>query len=237
MATPGLADNNSFRFLADNDPDLSRAWSVCLDGYTEGTYQQRQELLDSVATLRNEFLRTFSLITDSIERNYVTALFYVYLKSQWTILNLRSGYLLARGQIDMRNMCRCGLLSALLDRVERTLTPTQVFLATNFLTNTLTMNAEADHTGNNPAAEVTPFRDSTDGVPEPSPELRARVQQLEAELAIARAREQVLVSEFGTSDPDTIVAEFRSARNDLGLLDELETTLGSIERSMRYVNA
>lgn len=233
--------------LSENDPELREAWNTCLDSFSGASPQQKQELLNSVAIFQSEFIRTLELVSDPVDRAYLTALFYINLKSQWTILNARSGYLIEVGQIDMRNMCRSGLLSALLSKVEEWIPSKQVDEIVHFLTSKVAMSSsesprENSHSqigddGRDNDLGSSPVGDKDSDTREVFTNLVLRITQLEEDLADLRTRNKALVNEFGTCDPETIISRYRDAKSDLNLLDELQSAIGTMERSMIYVNS
>ncbi|MDX1931348.1 MAG: hypothetical protein SFU56_01960 [Capsulimonadales bacterium] len=192
--------------LVENSPDLRDQWNRCLNGYAGSTPIQRQDLLNFVASLRSEFLQTLELVTDPTEREWLTSLFYAQLKCQWTIANLRSGYLAARGRIDSRGICRSGLLAALLGWVEPALSEPMVEAITDFLSQPVHLNRQD---------------------PDEVRFLRERLAVLEK---TSEERESGLRTAFGTTDIELIRASVEVSAQTADLLAALDRGLADMER-------
>jgi hypothetical protein len=123
---------------------LNHDWATCLEQYEGATEQERQECLEPVAALRNEFVKTLEAVTDDNERDVVFAVFYILLKSQWMLFNVHSGYLISAGKLDLRLMCRSGLVSALLERIESAIPPDIIHAITQFISQPTARPGEID---------------------------------------------------------------------------------------------
>jgi hypothetical protein len=63
-----------------------------------------------------------------------------------------------------------------------------------------------------------------------------KMNQLEAELTVLRKRDAYLRAKLGTSDPEAIVAKVEAASNSPSVYDQLRDVLGSLEKSIEFVN-
>ena len=102
---------------------LSAIWKQCLDGWEGATASERASVLNMVASLRDRFSGDFVGCGGHEERESLTAVFYVLVRSQWILRNIQSGYQLLSGDLDRGICCESGMLSALLGAIESCLKP------------------------------------------------------------------------------------------------------------------
>ena len=99
-------------------PDLEREWQGCLSAWENSLPAQRADCRASVVSLRDQFLRVLTDVNDAQEREVVTAIFYVLIKSKWILINTQIGYQILSDNLDEALICRAGLLSAMVGRME-----------------------------------------------------------------------------------------------------------------------
>jgi len=284
---------------------MEETWQIYLDDLEGVSNDEKQTYLNQIVALREEFLRTLLVVQDAHEREMVCAVFYILLKSQWMLLNLHSGYLIREGQLDLRVVCRSGMLSALLDRVEKTLTEEQLHRITQFISQPLAgeddlfplselrfssvlgekvqkilqeivwesgeefnpktvtsregelarllqeqqrelekiyaeqevMEQEFQKISQNQSVLLFSWLQSgaaTEALARA--EMAEKMNQLEAELTVLRKRDAYLRAKLGTSDPEAIVAKVEAASNSPSVYDQLRDVLGSLEKSIEFVN-
>jgi hypothetical protein len=261
---------NSILSITPNIQDLVRgeelmaAWKECVAGEDDAELRECQWWMAAVAAQRNEFLETLEDVPDQRDRDVLVATFYIALKSQWMMLNIRSGYRISAGKLDSILYCRSGLLSALLDRVERALPPVQVHRLTEFLSRPLELEEDkeqfplglledtavsqnaSEQTGGEISAEqrTSAERAALDAVfgRVDAEEivakfhlLRNQVEELEDRSRQRERDQQRLQEVFGTADAESIIRQIQAAEERLGALEELQQMLGSIEESIHLV--
>jgi hypothetical protein len=261
---------NSIISITPNIQDLVRgeelmaAWKECVVGEDDAELRECQWWMAAVAAQRNEFLETLEDVPDQRDRDVLVATFYIALKSQWMMLNIRSGYRISAGKLDSILYCRSGLLSALLDRVERALPPVQVHRLTEFLSRPLELEEDkeqfplglledtavsqnaSEQTGGEISAEqrTSAERAALDAVfgRVDAEEivakfhlLRNQVEELEDRSRQRERDQQRLQEVFGTADAESIIRQIQAAEERLGALEELQQMLGSIEESIHLV--
>lgn len=139
----GFSAGIDIHHLVENDA-LNQDWATCLAQYEGATEEEQRACLEPVAALRTEFIKTLAAVTDENERDVVFAVFYILLKSHWMLFNVRSGYLINAGILDLRLMCRSGLISALLDRIEQAIPPDIIHSITQFISQPTARAGELD---------------------------------------------------------------------------------------------
>ena len=217
---------------------LRAAWHECTSSLENSTPEEIKDCQTSVASLRSEFLNALKDVPDDADRDVLSTVFYINLKSQWILLNIWSGYKIASGRPDEILMCRLGMVSALLDRVEKAISPDDVSIINDFLAH--------------PVSRPTPLGDVLNPLPPiellslPSlshhnsrklREMREAIAAQEAAMVEKRKNDALLAQTFGTADGDEIVAKFRDAQNQLAVLQDLQALMGGVEASMNFVNS
>jgi hypothetical protein len=239
--------DTEIRELVQND-ELMQAWQEYLAGVESAELEERQRCLAAVASQRNEFLETWEDVSDEQDRTVLTAIFYIFLKSQWMMINTRCSYLLSNGQIDPTLMCRSGLISALLGRVERALTPQDVERITQILSAPLgeddlfplprVARAPAPKDLNEYALfdrklETTFGRVSAEEIIGRFTDLNSRLAALEEEENKHRNDSALLKNAMGTPETEALIYRFRTSQSRLAQMEELSQLMGSIEDSVQ----
>jgi|GEM_PF-2768429 len=215
--------------------ELDRAWQTCLESLEGYSPAEKNLFLTPLVSLREEFLRAMNAVQDEYEQVVVCAMFYIQLKSHWMLLNLHSGYLIREGQLDIEIICRSGLISALLDRVEKTLDPQHIHRITRFISQPLATEEEDElfplselKTPGTITEKVQMLLESGKTHPAgsgiaPSEEvlIRRLMEQQQALERMQRDRE-ILEQEFGRVSAKQICELFANMRRSMStLLDKL----------------
>ncbi len=218
--------------------DLRLAWQACTSSINHYSLAEQKDCMASVATLRSEFLTAYADVPDEDDRTVLSTIFCINLKSQWIILNIWSGYRIAAGKPDELLMCRLGMLSALLDCVEKALSRDDVSAITDFLAHPVSRPAPGSH-----ILEPLPQNDAL-SLPALSHhnsrklrEMRETIANQEAEMTTAREKDAFFLRELGTCDGTAIVRQLQEAQSQLSALKDLQDMLGGVEASMDFVNS
>ena len=209
---------------------LRMAWQECTDSLKISTPAERRECMTGVATLRTEFLTALNSVSDADDRTLLSTIFYIHLKSQWISLNLWSGYRMAAGKPDELLQCRLGMMAALLDRVEKALSPSDVASVGSLLAHPVSRPALGGDvlqplSQKNTADLPSVSRDNKQKMQEMQDALAAQ----EGEMGSRRASDAALIREFGTTNASIIVARYNETQTKLAALGELQELMGGVE--------
>jgi len=222
---------------------LEDTWRQYLRSSGGGTgAQQLSRIATAVARTRDQFLAIIDDIPDTEEREHLTALFYAMVRCQWSLLNAQSGYRIAAGNIDPSTHCHSGMLSALLDQIEKCMDSRNAeaiaeFLAQprSYITATLqqTADRDADFAQRQDIArltrEVAELRNSIHV-------LQVERDILKSDAAEARAERALLKAHIGSSDAQTIVRQVQDLQERLAAVADLQSMLGTLEETVNLLN-
>jgi len=120
--------------LAVNGPDFCAGTEETLQGFEEGTVEQKQELRATVEKHKRHLLNALKGVEDLDDLKLSVTLNYIELKSHWIMLNIKLNYQTMKdGMPDMFGMYHASLISSMVGALESILTPYDIQNITNFL--------------------------------------------------------------------------------------------------------
>jgi len=124
------------------DDELTRIWTSCLEGWVEGSLEQRAEVLAWVQARRDDCLTVAREVREGEDLAYVLAIRYIEFKSHWIMLNTQINYRLEhRGTLDSQSAYQASLISLLMQALEPLLDRRDIESISSFLSQPLLSQA------------------------------------------------------------------------------------------------
>jgi hypothetical protein len=220
-------------YAAKNCAEALRAWRPGVisesPGYSDGDDASRAVVVgaerdltgQSVLALRDQFVAVLEDVPDPDEQRNLIAIFYTQVRCQWTLRNIQSGYQISSGIINQSLYRQSGLLTELLAQLEPFVGYAEVARITRSV---------GGQTEDPLPEESVPTAGS--GLPDLSLDLA----NLKKEVDAAQSEREILASEFGFSDANSVVAHNREMQSRLAALEDLQFMLGNLEDTVSLVN-
>jgi hypothetical protein len=92
---------------------------ISSDNFTNQTdTNKNKQSIKYIKTLRDDFLSILNDVTIQEDQDFCISLFFIRLKSEWTLINTRYTYQIQNDTLDQSLLFRAGLISALMGKVE-----------------------------------------------------------------------------------------------------------------------
>jgi hypothetical protein len=214
---------------------LATTWREC-----EATNKTGDDSLrGSVFALRDQFLAVLDDVNDPDEQEYLTLIFYALVRCHWIIGNIQAGYRISAGKTDNALYAQSGMLSALLGQVETSLNPHDV----QGLQNALSRLPSESHGESEIMYAPTPKEVGVEEAKAQLVGLQFAVNELQQERdALAtqaqtlQAERQMLEKQFGTSNPQSIIAHVRNLQTRFAALQEIQQMVSNLEETVHLLN-